>query len=250
MKETLRTMGASLFLGGLTTLLSVFPLMLSTTEIFKTVFWSFFALVILGFTHALILLPVVMSLVGPIATHHKEIDTQSTKQKQQPSTFGAKKKKIIEYSSASSTSSTMSNNNQQDEPIMLRSFSEEEQEEMEAKNKAKKDVQKKRTVPFLGPSCELAMIEEGPGSRPESTTSVKSQNSLMEAPSDEQQQTPRAALGLSRAAMAASLLGKLEDIYNIEVPFNCGAELDLFDSVATDSCKGTTMASPSKGELS
>lgn len=64
-KETLETMGSSIMLGGLTTFLGVVPLCFSTTKIFMIVFKSFFAMVVLGLAHGLILLPVVLSLIGP-----------------------------------------------------------------------------------------------------------------------------------------------------------------------------------------
>ena len=67
-KETLETMGASIMLGGLTTFLGVVPLCLSSTKIFMTVFLAFFAMVVLGVAHGLILLPVILSLVGPTTT--------------------------------------------------------------------------------------------------------------------------------------------------------------------------------------
>jgi Patched family len=64
-KETLETIGASVAIGGATTFLAVVPLAASSLEIFMTVFSAFFAMVVLGCTHGLILLPVVLSLVGP-----------------------------------------------------------------------------------------------------------------------------------------------------------------------------------------
>merc|ERR1712232_1067517 len=64
-KETLETMGASILLGGLTTFLGVVPLCLSSTKIFFTVFLAFFGMVLLGVIHGLILLPVILSLIGP-----------------------------------------------------------------------------------------------------------------------------------------------------------------------------------------
>lgn len=66
MKETLETMGASILVGGLSTFLGVIPLAFSTSAILRTVFTAFFAMVTLGLTHGLILLPVVLSLVGPL----------------------------------------------------------------------------------------------------------------------------------------------------------------------------------------
>lgn len=66
-KETLETMGASILVGGLSTFLGVIPLAFSTSAILRTVFTAFFAMVTLGLTHGLILLPVVLSLLGPTA---------------------------------------------------------------------------------------------------------------------------------------------------------------------------------------
>lgn len=64
-KDTLGTMGASLMLGGLSTMLGVLPLAFAASEIFFTVFVVFFGLVTLGILHGLVLLPVILSLVGP-----------------------------------------------------------------------------------------------------------------------------------------------------------------------------------------
>lgn len=73
-KETLETMGASILLGGLTTFIGVIPLAFSTTTIFMVVFKSFLAMACLGCGVGLILLPVLLSMVGPIVTtqHMKE----------------------------------------------------------------------------------------------------------------------------------------------------------------------------------
>jgi Niemann-Pick C1 protein len=63
--DMLCTMGASLLVGGISTALGVVPLAFSTSEIFSTVFITFIGLVLLGLSHGLVLLPVVLSLVGP-----------------------------------------------------------------------------------------------------------------------------------------------------------------------------------------
>jgi Niemann-Pick C1 protein len=65
-RETLRTMGSSILTGAVSTFLGIIPLGFSTSEIFSTVFNAFIGLVVLGSTHGLILLPVVLSLIGPV----------------------------------------------------------------------------------------------------------------------------------------------------------------------------------------
>lgn len=67
-KDTLRTMGAAVLSGGLSTLLGVLPLAFSTSEVMRTVFVCFVAMVTLGCGHGLILLPVLLSCVGPEST--------------------------------------------------------------------------------------------------------------------------------------------------------------------------------------
>jgi Niemann-Pick C1 protein len=63
--EVLRTMGSSVLMGGVTTFLGTLPLAFSTSKIFTTVFVAFLALVVLGITHGLILLPVLLCRFGP-----------------------------------------------------------------------------------------------------------------------------------------------------------------------------------------
>ena len=81
--DTLKTMGVSILVGGLSTFLAVIPLAFSTSEIIGTVFTAFFSMVTLGLAHGLIFLPVVLSVVGPIMTprlhsdqNNADIDTQ------------------------------------------------------------------------------------------------------------------------------------------------------------------------------
>jgi Patched family len=59
-------MGASVLLGGLSTFLGVVPLALSTSTVMRTVFTCLCAMVVLGLAHGLIVLPVILSFVGPI----------------------------------------------------------------------------------------------------------------------------------------------------------------------------------------
>jgi len=64
-KDTLKTMGVSVAMGGFTTLLGVLPLAFNTTGIFEVVFITFIGLVVFGVSHGLILLPVLLSMFGP-----------------------------------------------------------------------------------------------------------------------------------------------------------------------------------------
>ena len=65
-KTTLETIGSSVLVGGFSTLVGVLPLSLSQSEIFWTTFIIFFGLILLGLLHGLILLPVLLSMCGPL----------------------------------------------------------------------------------------------------------------------------------------------------------------------------------------
>lgn len=65
-KETLQTMGSSIFVGGVSSLLGVCLLAFSTSEILRLVFVAVLGLVILGILHGLVFLPVILSLIGPL----------------------------------------------------------------------------------------------------------------------------------------------------------------------------------------
>jgi Niemann-Pick C1 protein len=58
-------MGASILIGGISTFLRTLPLAFSSSEIFTTIFITFMGLVTLGCGHGLILLPVILSTIGP-----------------------------------------------------------------------------------------------------------------------------------------------------------------------------------------
>ena len=64
-RDALQSMGSSLLLGGLSTFLGIMPLAFSTSKLLSTVFTAFVLMIILGLSHGLILLPVLLSLVGP-----------------------------------------------------------------------------------------------------------------------------------------------------------------------------------------
>jgi len=66
-KAALKSMGVSVLVGGLSTMLGVLPLAFSSSELMRTVFTAFMGMVVLGVSHGLIVLPVVLSLVGPTA---------------------------------------------------------------------------------------------------------------------------------------------------------------------------------------
>ena len=63
--EMLRTIGVSVLLGGMTTFLGTLLLVFASSDIFFTFFVIFFGIVVLGVSHGLILLPVVLSIIGP-----------------------------------------------------------------------------------------------------------------------------------------------------------------------------------------
>jgi predicted RND superfamily exporter protein len=71
-KETLSSLGAAILSGGLSTLLAILPLAFSTSQIMRTVFIAFIGMITLGCSHGLILLPVVLSIVGPETTVSSE----------------------------------------------------------------------------------------------------------------------------------------------------------------------------------
>ena len=88
-KAALKSMGVSILVGGLSTMLGVLPLAFSTSTLMRTVFVGFFGMVGLGISHGLVVLPVVLSLVGPTAPM-KEFKSSKAKKmeedKEEPNT--------------------------------------------------------------------------------------------------------------------------------------------------------------------
>jgi predicted RND superfamily exporter protein len=80
-KDTLETMGSSIFLGGLSTFLGVIPLAFSTSTVLRTVFTSLVAMVVLSLSHGLILLPVVVSVVGPYTAEREHCPNRCGRRK-------------------------------------------------------------------------------------------------------------------------------------------------------------------------
>lgn len=62
---TLKSMGVSILTGGVSTFLGALPLYFSTSTVFSTIFITFLGLSTLGVGHGLILLPVILSTIGP-----------------------------------------------------------------------------------------------------------------------------------------------------------------------------------------
>jgi len=101
--DTLETMGASVFVGGITTMLGVMLMSFASSEIFYTMFVGFIALVTLGVGHGLLFLPVVLLIVGPSDSVVAQIFHQ---QHQENSKIGVPVSGSIEFTTSSSSSSS------------------------------------------------------------------------------------------------------------------------------------------------
>ena len=91
-KDALETIGASVMVGGLSTLVGVLPLALSSSEIFWTTFIVFFGLVFLGLLHGLVLLPVLLSMFGPLDSIIEDADDEKVKREETASVDETKHK--------------------------------------------------------------------------------------------------------------------------------------------------------------
>jgi len=77
-KGALTTMGPSVFMGISTTFLGILPLAFATSEGFRIFFKMLFSIIIIGGSHALIFLPVLLSLVGNSQTFAPTITADPT----------------------------------------------------------------------------------------------------------------------------------------------------------------------------
>lgn len=79
--KTFEVVGVGVFTGGLSTFLAILPLSLTSTYFFKTFFKCWFSIVLYGLAHALILLPVILSFVGPNYLEKPEPEAQGNSPK-------------------------------------------------------------------------------------------------------------------------------------------------------------------------
>jgi len=106
--ETLKTMGASVVLGGTSSFLGVLPLAISKTLMINVIFINFISLMIIGITHGLILLPVLLSLMGPIDTHSSAGSQDQSKINQEPTENMKNKPALAESLTTESLGQSMS----------------------------------------------------------------------------------------------------------------------------------------------
>lgn len=75
--KALTEMGSSIALGGLTTFCGVMSLAAASSEVFRTFFKMFVGIIILGIIHGLVLLPVLLSWIGPTTDGPKHLDHEA-----------------------------------------------------------------------------------------------------------------------------------------------------------------------------
>ena len=64
-EAAISTMGSGVLIAGCTTILSTLPLAFSKASVIKAIFIIFFSFVLISLVHALVLVPVLLSLFGP-----------------------------------------------------------------------------------------------------------------------------------------------------------------------------------------
>eukprot|EP00118_Oscarella_pearsei_P009039 m.49563 g.49563 ORF g.49563 m.49563 type:complete len:221 (+) comp34012_c0_seq1:2142-2804(+) len=65
MKEALLDVGFPIVQGAMSTIIAAIPLVLTPSYIFRTFFKTMFLVIVFGFLHGFLILPVVLSLIGP-----------------------------------------------------------------------------------------------------------------------------------------------------------------------------------------
>lgn len=75
--KVLTTMGVSISVGGFSTLLGVLPIVFASNFL-RVFFWTYLAIPILGIAHGLILVPVILSLLGPMGPALEEGNREDT----------------------------------------------------------------------------------------------------------------------------------------------------------------------------
>lgn len=64
----LKSIGPAVLMGLFTTFLGVLPIAFAASQVFRVFFFMFLSIVIVGGLHGFILLPVLLSLIGPTST--------------------------------------------------------------------------------------------------------------------------------------------------------------------------------------
>jgi len=67
-KDALKSMGVSILLGGFSTAIGVVPLAFSSSVMLSTICMMFLSIVVVGCVHGLAVLPILLSILGPIST--------------------------------------------------------------------------------------------------------------------------------------------------------------------------------------
>ena len=74
--QTLTNIGPAVFNGGMSTFLAFILLASSKSHVFQSFFKIFFLVVTFGLFHGLVLLPAILSLVGPSSMHYLPVQNQ------------------------------------------------------------------------------------------------------------------------------------------------------------------------------
>lgn len=100
--KALEVMGPPVFYAGFSTFLAIIVLSGATSYIFRVIFFGFLFLIIMGFLHGLIFVPLVLSLVGPPSFYLDEEDKKRAEEKLEEDAIGSGKGEEMAESSESS----------------------------------------------------------------------------------------------------------------------------------------------------